>query len=170
MANSGAITRYPDAHFDMVRVGISLYGSHPLRGLAKELPVRQVMKFVSRVALVRDVPQGCPLSYGRTFVTDRDTRVAYVPVGYADGYPRALSNKGFVLIKERKCSIVGVVCMDWILVDITDAAGVNVGEEVVLLGDSGTMAITADEIAEYAGTIPYEILCKISKRVPKVYV
>ncbi|HVN95464.1 MAG TPA: alanine racemase [Syntrophorhabdaceae bacterium] len=170
MANSGAIINYPDAHFDMVRAGIGLYGSHPSIELAQTFPIKQVMKFVSRVALVRDVPAGYSLSYGRTFITSRNTKVAYVPVGYADGYPRALSNKAFVLIKQRKCSIVGTVCMDWILVDITDINGVDVADEVVLLGRDGGQAVTADELARYAGTIPYEILCKISKRVPRVYV
>ena len=170
MANSGAITNYPEAHFDMIRVGISLYGSHPARELAGKLPVKQVMKFTSKVALVREFPPGYALSYGRTYVARRAIRVAYMPVGYADGYPRSLSNKGFVLIKDTKCSIVGTICMDWILVDITDVKGINVGEEVILLGRGDKETITADELAEYAGTIPYELLCKISKRVPRIYV
>jgi alanine racemase len=154
----------------MIRVGISLYGSHPARELAGKLPVKQVMKFTSKVALVREFPPGYALSYGRTYVARRAIRVAYMPVGYADGYPRSLSNKGFVLIKDTKCSIVGTICMDWILVDITDVKGINVGEEVILLGRGDTETITADELAEYAGTIPYELLCKISKRVPRIYV
>ncbi len=170
MANSGAITSYPEAHFDMVRVGISLYGSHPAHDLAGKLPLRQVMKCVSKVALIREFPAGQPLSYGRTFITGRDTRVAYIPVGYADGYPRSLSNKGFVLIKDREYSIVGIVCMDWTLVDITDAGAVDVGDEVILLGHGDRETITANELAEWAGTIPYEILCKISKRVVRLYV
>lgn len=170
MANSGAITNYPEGYFDMIRVGISLYGSHPARELSARLPVSQVMRFVSRVALIREFPPGSPLSYGRTFVTGDRTRVAYVPVGYADGYPRALSNKGYVLIKEKRCNVVGRVCMDWFLADITGLHDVTPGDEVVLLGHGGTLTITADEIAEYAGTIPYEILCKISKRVIRVYV
>lgn len=169
MANSGAVTNYPEGYFDMIRVGISLYGSHPARELSAQLPVRQVMRFVSRIALIREFPPGSPLSYGRTFVTGDRMRIAYIPVGYADGYPRALSNKGFVLIKDKKCSIVGRVCMDWFLADITGLHDVTPGEEAVLLGHGGTLTITADEIAEYAGTIPYEILCKISKRVMRVY-
>jgi alanine racemase len=169
MANSGAAIQYPEAHFDMVRVGISLYGSYSAHALAEKLRLKTVMKFVSRIALIREFPAGYALSYGRTYVTGRATRIAYVPVGYADGYPRSLSNKGFVLIKDTKCSIVGIVCMDWSLVDITDVNGVDVGEEVILLGQGNTQSITADELAEYAGTIPYEILCKISKRVPRFY-
>jgi alanine racemase len=170
MANSGAMIQYPEAHFDMVRVGISLYGSYPARALAEKLYLKQVMKFVTKIALIREFPPGQALSYGRTYTTGKTTRIAYIPVGYADGYPRSLSNKGFVLIKDIKCSIVGKVCMDWSLVDITDIDGVDVGEEVILLGRGNTQTITADEFAEYAGTIPYEILCKISKRVPRYYV
>jgi alanine racemase len=170
MANSGAVINYPEAHFDMVRVGISLYGSYSSRDLVEKIRLKQAMKFVTKVALIREFPAGQPLSYGRTYVTGKTARIAYIPVGYADGYPRSLSNKGFVLIKDRKCSIVGIVCMDWSLIDITDVDGVNVGEEVILLGSGNTQTITADELAEHAGTIPYEILCKISKRVPRFYV
>jgi len=170
MANSGAITNYPEAYFDMVRVGISLYGSHPARGLSEKLPVQQVMKLASRIAHIREFQVGCSLSYGRTYTTKRKTRVAYIPLGYADGYPRVLSNRGSVLIKGERCSIVGRICMDWLLVDITDVDCVQVGEEVVLLGSSGNAFIHVDEIAEYAETIPYEILCNISPRILRVYV
>ena len=170
MANSGAVIQYPEAHFDMVRVGIGLYGSYSTRALAEKLRLKQVMKFVTKIALIREFPAGQPLSYGRTYMTGKTTRIAYIPVGYADGYPRALTNKGFVLIKDAKCSIVGTVCMEWSLVDITDVDGVDVGEEVILLGQGNKHTITADELAEYAGTIPYEILCKISKKVPRSYV
>ena len=170
MANSGGMIEYPEAHFDMVRVGISLYGSYPASNLAEKLRLKQVMKFVTKIALIRELPAGKALSYGRTYVTEKKRRIAYIPVGYADGYPRSLSNKGFVLIKDIKCSIVGAVCMDWSLVDITAVDGVDVGEEVILLGQGNTQTVTANEIAEHAGTIPYEILCKISKRVPRFYV
>lgn len=170
MGNSGAIIRYPEAHFDLVRVGISLYGSHPSRDLKKELPTRQVMKLASRIAFIREFPAGSALSYGGTFTTVRQTRVAYIPVGYGDGFCRALSNKGHILIKNRRCPIIGRICMDWILADITDAENVAAQEEVVLLGRGQEDAITADEIAEIAGTIPYEILCNISKRVQRIHV
>jgi len=169
MANSAAITNYPEAHFTMVRTGISLYGSHSSHELKKDLPTRPVMKFVSKVALIREFPTGFSLSYGRTYVTERKTRVAYVPVGYADGYPRALSNKGSVLIRERRCAVIGKICMDWFLVDVTDHAEAVPGDEVILVGEGLRSAITADEVGELAGTIPYEILCKISKRVTRVY-
>jgi len=170
MSNSGAIVKYPEACFDMVRAGIALYGSYPSKELADILHLRPVMKFVSRIAFIKEYPSGFSLSYGRTFTTERKTRIGYVPVGYADGYPRALSNRGSVLIKDKRCRVVGRVCMDWMLVDITDQAGIGVGEEVILLGSANNDAITADEIAELAETIPYEVLCNVSKRVPRVYV
>lgn len=171
MANSGAILNYPQAHFDMVRVGIFLYGSHPAWVPGGGLPVRQVMKLVSKIALIREFPPGYFLSYGRTYSTGKPvTKVAYIPFGYGDGYPRALSNKGSVLIKEKKCGVVGRVCMDWLLVDVTHLDQVDVEEEVILLGQGNTDVITADEIADLADTIPYEILCRISKRIPRVYV
>jgi alanine racemase len=170
MANSGAITTYPEAHFNMVRAGISLYGSHSGPPLKEKLPTKQVMKFVSRIALIREIPAGYALSYGRAFTTEKITKVAYVPVGYADGYPRALSNRGAVLIKDKRCPIVGRICMDWLLADISGVEDVEVEEEVILLGQSNREIVTADEIGEIAGTIPYEILCKISKRVLRVYV
>jgi alanine racemase len=169
MANSGAIINYPESHFNMVRTGISLYGSHSSKELRDKLPTRQVMKFVSKIALIREFPEGFPLSYGRTFVTSKSTRVAYIPVGYADGYPRALSNKGSVLIRDKRCDVIGRVCMDWFLVDVTGYGDINVNDEVILLGESITDCITADEIAEISGTIPYEILCKISKRVIRIF-
>lgn len=169
MANTGGIINYPEAHFDMVRVGIGLYGSYPGMELSEKLPLKQVMKFVSRIALIKEFPPGYSLSYGRTFTTQRKTKVAYVPVGYADGYPRSLSNKGSVLIKDKRWGIIGRVCMDWFLVDITGLQDVDVQEEVILLGQSDTDVITADEIARFSGTIPYEIMCNISKRVERVY-
>lgn len=170
MANSGAIINYPEAHFTMVRAGISLYGAHSAIELRKHLPTRPMIKFTSRIVLIREFPEGFALSYGRTYITKKKTRVAYIPVGYADGYPRSLSNKGSALIKDTRCSIIGRICMDWFLVDITDIPEVNVNEEVILLGESKTDIITADEIGEISGTIPYEILCNISKRVKKVYI
>jgi alanine racemase len=169
MANSGAIANYPEAYFDMVRVGVSLYGSHPSRSVAARLPVKQVMKYVSKIALIREFPQGRNLGYGGTFTTPRKTRIAYIPCGYADGYPRALSNRGSVLVRGKRCSIVGRVCMDWTFVDITDVEDVKVDEEVVLLGRSEGDVISADEIAELVGTIPYEVLCRISRKFPRVY-
>lgn len=171
MSSSGAIVTYPEAHFSLVRAGISLYGSHPSRSLEEVLPLRQVMKVVARIAFCREFPAGIPLSYGRTYRTPRETRIAYIPVGYSDGYPRSLSNKGRVLIRNRECSIVGRVCMDWTLADVTGIDGVESGDEAILLGEGASrgMRVSANEMAELAGTIPYEILCKISRRIKRIY-
>jgi alanine racemase len=170
MANSGAVHRYPEAYFNMVRLGIMLYGSYPDSSLADTIRLRPVMKLASRVAYVKLFPPQSALSYGRTFVTERETKVACIAAGYADGVPRALSNKGAVLVQGRRCPIVGRVCMDWLLADVTDLPVVAPGEEAVLLGVAGTDAITADEIARHVGTIPYEILCAISRRTRRDYV
>jgi alanine racemase len=169
MANSGAICNYPEAHFNMVRPGILLYGSYPDLTLQSMVNVKPVMKWASRVAFVRPVPAGVSLSYGRTYVTGRSMKVAYVPVGYADGYPTGLSNQGTVLIQGRRCGVVGRVCMEWILVDVTDLSEIEPGEEVVLVGSDRGETISADEIARQIGSIPYEILCGVSKRVPRLY-
>ncbi len=170
MANSAALTTYPEAHFNMVRVGINLYGSHAAGALRDKMELRQVMKLASKVAHVKEFPPGSYLSYGGTFTTTTQTKVAYIPLGYGDGYPRSLSNKGSVLIQDRKCRIIGRICMDWLLVDASGLNGLEAGEEVILLGRGDTQVITADEMAEHEGTIPYEILCKISKRIMRVYV
>ena len=170
MANSGAVCQYPESYFTMVRVGIMLYGSYSDRTLADKIQVRPVMKLASRVAYVKFFPSQSSLSYGRTFTTSRKTKVAYIAAGYADGIPRALSNKGAVLLRGRRCPIIGRVCMDWLLVDVTDLSHVEPGDEAVLMGGSGNDAITADEIAGQAGTIPYEILCSISRRMSREYV
>lgn len=171
MDNSGGLLNYPEAHFDMIRAGITLYGSYPAPSLRDKLPLKQVMKVVSKIALLREFPPGCSLSYGRTFITEKAlTRIAYVPLGYGDGYPRGLSSKGVVLIRDQRCRIVGRVCMDWLLVDVTAIDGVEVEDEVMLLGHGGEVSITADELADISGTIPYEILCRVSKRLLRVYV
>jgi alanine racemase len=173
MANSAAICNFPEAHFNMVRPGIMLYGSYPDRSLRSGIALKPLMRWTSRVAFTRLFDPRSSLSYGRTFVTERETRVAYVPIGYADGFPRSLSNRGSVLIRGTRCPVIGTVCMEWILADVTrlgDAGagdGVRAGEEVVIMGRDGNEIITADEIAERTGTIPYEILCGVSRRVPR---
>jgi alanine racemase len=170
MANSAAILCYPEAHFNMVRPGIMLYGSYPDASLRTKLALKPVMRWVSKVAFTRVFGAGSSLSYGRTFVTTEETKVAYVPIGYADGYPRSLSNRGSVLVKGTRCRVLGTVCMEWISVDVTHLPDVVPGQEVVLMGRDGSETITADEIGELTGTIPYEILCSVSRRVPRYYV
>ena len=169
MSNSAGICGYPEAHFTMVRPGIVLYGSYPDKTLRGSLRIKPVMKWTSVVCFVRTLPAHSSLSYGRTCVTDRETRVAYVPIGYADGYQRTLSNRGAVLIKSERCRILGTVCMEWVLADVSRVPGVSPGEEVIIMGGAGAEAITADELADAAGTIPYEILCGVSRRVPRHY-
>ncbi len=170
MANTGAIIVYPEACFNMVRAGIGLYGSYPDSSLMDKVRLKQVMKLSSRIALIRTFPEGYSLSYGRTYKTSGQTRIACVPLGYSDGYPRALSNKGFVLIRGRRCNIVGRICMDWILVDITGHDDLIEGDEVIFMGFSEEDCITADDIARLEGTIPYEVLCRVSRKIKRTYV
>ena len=163
-ANSGAVLGHAASHLDMVRPGILVYGEAPGPGVS----VRPVMRVVTRVLFVKDLPRGASVSYGRRFVTDRPTRVATLPLGYADGLPRAVSGKAQVLVNGRRCNVVGTVCMDLCMVDVTDLAEpVESGDEVVIIGAAGAERITAGEVAAWAGTIPYEILCGFSERVPR---
>ena len=166
MANSAAVLGFPEAHLDMVRPGIMLYGYAP-SGVNDTL--KPVMSLKSRVVFLKRVPPGTPISYGRTFVTKRQSTIATVPVGYADGYNRRLSNKGRVLIKGRYAPVVGTVCMDLVMIDVTDVPGVSVGDEVVLIGAQGDKRITAYEIADMIGSIPYEVLTSIGHRVKRIY-
>jgi alanine racemase len=170
MANSSAICVYPEAHFTMVRPGIMLYGSYPDAAVRKKVKLTPVMTWKSHISFVRTFQSGSNLSYGRTYITEGETRVAYVPVGYAHGYPRSLSNRGTVLVGGKRCAVIGRVCMDWIFVDVTDVGSAKPGDEVVVLGCAQGDCITADEIAAKIGTIPYEILCGVSKRIARHHV
>lgn len=164
--NSGGLLTRPELHFDLVRPGILLYGVLPGPGLHAD--VRPVMRVTTRVLFVKDLPTGASVSYGRRFMTRRPSRIATLPMGYADGYPRMLTNRAEVLVQGRRCPLVGVVCMDLCMVDVTDVPDVvESGDEVVLLGAAGAERITAEELAAHAGTIPYEILCGFSERVPR---
>jgi alanine racemase len=162
-ANSPAIQRFPETHMDLVRPGIMLYGSDGAGGL----PLRPVMKLKSTVIQVRSVPEGTPVSYGGTFVTKRPSVIATLPIGYADGYMRSLSNRAKVSVRGALAPVVGAVCMDLITVDVTDVPGVSAGDEVVLFGDS---LVSVDDVARWADTISYEILSITGKRVPRRYV
>ena len=172
MANSAAILQYPETHLDMVRPGIILYGLAP----SDEVPMsiihlKPVMSFKTRVSHVKLLPKGRAISYGGTYITQRRSVIATLPVGYADGFSRLLSSKTQVLIKGQRAPVVGRICMDQCMVDVTDVQGsVSIGDEVVLMGDDGGDKITAEEIARLMGTINYELVCGISKRVPRVYI
>ncbi len=167
-ANSGAALARPNAWLDLVRPGLLLYGVPPWPGLGKKIDLRPVLAWKTRVVFLKTVRRGTPLSYGWTWRARRRSRIATLPVGYADGYRRDLSGRGEVLIKGVRCPVVGRVTMDQIVVDVTDRPGVEVGEEVVLIGTQGRETITASELADGAHTIPYEILCGLSKRVPRL--
>jgi alanine racemase len=128
-----------------------------------------VLSLVTRIAFLKKVPAGVPISYGRTFVTRRESIIATLPIGYADGYSRGLSNKAEVLVRGVRAPVVGRVCMDMCMIDVTDVPGVHEGDDVLLIGSQGNERITADEIAAKTGTIAYEVLCGISSRVPRIY-
>ncbi len=168
-ANSAAILLHPELQYDMVRFGIALYGSHPNPALTKRSGLVAPMRFVTRISNVKTIEAGVGVSYGLRFVANRPSVIATLPVGYGDGYKRSLTNRSDVLIHGKRCPQVGTVCMDQIMVDVTGMANVSIGDEAVLIGRQGEETITADELAEKAGTISYEILLSISERVPRVY-
>jgi len=168
-ANSAAVLDYRRALFTMVRPGLMLYGYNPLEGGGAGADVRPVLSLVTRIAFIKKVPEGVPISYGRTFVTKRESMIATIPIGYADGYSRGLSNRGEAIVRNVRVPVAGRVCMDMTMLDVTDVPGVSEGDEVVLIGSQGKERITADDIAVKTGTIPYEVLCGISSRVPRVY-
>jgi len=177
VANSAALMRglRPEGEGvrSLARPGIMLYGEPPSSDFTPPRPLKPVATWRARLVQVKRVPAGTPVSYGRTFVTKRESVIGTLPVGYADGYPRALSNRGRVLVGGRSVPVVGRVCMDMALVDLTDlarvAGGAALGDEAVLLGTQGEGRITATEIANACGTIAYDILCAVSERVPRRY-
>jgi alanine racemase len=168
-ANSAAIVRFPEAHFSLVRPGIMLYGYHTLPDSVPAPDLKPVLSLRTTIVQLRTMPRGGTVSYNATFVAKRPTRIAVLPIGYADGYSRRLSNRGSVLIQGHRAPIVGLVCMDMIMVDVTDFAELQVGETVTLIGQQGQESIWADEVADWIGTIPYEVLCGIGSRVPRLY-
>ena len=155
----------------MVRAGIALYGLAPSHEVnIDRFGIKPAMSWYSHVAFIKRLEKGCAVSYDGTYVTERETVVATIPVGYGDGYPRALSNKGYVLIRGRKAPIIGRICMDQFMVDITEIGDVKEKDEVVLVGRSGSEVITVEDIAGLAeNTFNYEIICNINKRVPRLY-
>ena len=165
VANSATIVDMPDMGLDLVRCGIITYGLKPSHDVG-DIDIKPALKLKTHVVYVKRVPKGTPISYGRTYVTDSERVIATIPVGYADGYPRALSNRGRVTINGHYAPIVGRVCMDQFMVDVTDIPNVKVGDSVGLIDEM----IPCEEIAEIEGTINYETVCKISDRVPRVYI
>ena len=169
MDNSAGLMNFEN-HYEMVRSGIVTYGLYPSEDVAKaHLNIRPALQWLSRVTHVKELPADREISYGGTYVTTKPTRVATVPVGYADGYRRSLSGKFYVLIRGKRAPILGRVCMDQMMVDVTDIPGVSLNDKVVLVGRSGEEQITVEQIAAAADSFNYEFICGISRRVPRVY-
>jgi len=169
MANSSAIMKSLVSELPMVRAGLMLYGAYPSAHLRSVVSLKPVMALKTRVMHLKSLPPGAPVSYSRTFHTQRQSVVAILAVGYGDGYHHCLSNRGKVLIQGRGAPVVGSICMDLTLVDTTEISEVKEGDEVVLFGSQGEKRISVEEVAEWAGTIPYEVLCGIGSRVPRIY-
>jgi alanine racemase len=168
-ANSAACLSEPAARYDCVRIGLALYGASPEPDLPHAEGLRPALAWTSALDHLRRVPAGSPVSYGGTFVTKRASTLGLVPVGYADGYRRALGNRASAIVRGRRVPVVGRVCMDLTVLDLTDLPGAARGDEVVLIGRQGAESITVEEVAAWLDTIPYEVLCGIGPRVPRVY-
>lgn len=170
VCNSAAILQYPEMYLDVVRPGVILYGLYPSKEVARKIDLRPAMTLKANVILVKDVDSDVCISYGRTFRTSRKSRIATVPIGYADGYTRLMSNKGRMLVNGEFAPVVGRICMDQCMIDATDLKHeVSVGDEVVIFGKQNGACISVDEIADQVGTINYELVCIIGKRIPRVY-
>lgn len=170
ICNSAGIMEFDDHRYNMVRAGIIIYGLYPSEEVAKErIDLKPALSWYAHVTHVKTTPAGEGVSYGATYVTERPTRIATIGLGYADGYSRALSNKGYVLIRGKRAPIIGRVCMDQFMVDVSEIDGVSVEDVVTLVGTDGEQRISVEEIAALAGSFNYEFVCDISKRVPRVY-
>ena len=171
IANSAAIMDLPNTHLDGVRPGIIMYGYYPSAQVNKEnLDIRPVMSLKANIVYIKTLQAGEYIGYGRKFKTKRDSIIATLPLGYADGYTRLLSNKAKVIINGQFAPIVGNICMDQCMVDVTDICGVKLGDEVILMGSDGNLKYDADDIASILGTINYEVICMLSRRIPRVYI
>jgi len=168
-ANSTAALRMEESHLNMVRVGIALYGIDPSGFFRDVTALKPVLSFKTRIIYLKTVPPKTPIGYDRTFTTYRKTRIATLPVGYNDGYPFMLSNKARVIVRGCRAPVIGGITMDYTMVDVTDVRDASVGDEVVLIGSDGNASISAVELANLTGTIPYEITCMLGKRVRRVY-
>ena len=170
LSNSAAILDVEEAYFDAVRPGIIIYGYYPSNEVMKEkINLKPALTLKSNIVHVKALPKGEYISYGREFKTERESIIATLPIGYADGYTRALYKNGKVIINGKMAPIVGRICMDQCMIDVTDIEGVSVGDEVILIGEDKGVKFNADDIAKLLNTINYEVLCLIGKRVPRVY-
>ncbi len=167
IANSAAIMMYPNTHLDMVRAGVILYGLYPSDDVDKSrLKLKSVMSVKSRITHIKEICDNRGVSYGKTYITGGNTKIATVPVGYADGYTRLLGGKAKILVNDEPKDVIGRICMDQCMIDVTNVNNINVGDEVVIFGEE---TVTADTLASWMGTINYEIVCMISKRIPRIY-
>ena len=169
-SNSAGIVELPEANMDAVRAGITLYGLWPSEQVSRDVvDLQPVLSLKSRIVYLREVEAGVPVSYGGTYVTPKRMRVATIPVGYGDGYPRSLSNRGFVLIRGRRAPVLGRVCMDQFMVSVDEIPEAAEGDEVTLIGSDGGGRITMEELGELSGRFNYELACDLGKRIPRVY-
>jgi alanine racemase len=169
-ANSAALFKYKKSHFDMVRPGLSLYGLNPFKHSDRFLKLKPVLSWKTKITFMKKVSAGFCVSYGRTFITSKTSIIATLPVGYADGLNRLLSNRGDVLVGGKRCPIIGRITMDMTMIDVSDVKGVSLGDEVVIIGTQGSEQIKIDEPAKLQDTINYEVTCAISSRVPRIIV
>jgi alanine racemase len=165
-ANSIGTIHYKESHFNLVRPGLVIYGLYPKEGM--DIKLKPVLSLKTMVVYLKRVPEGQGISYGHTYITKRNTTIVNLPIGYGDGYPRSLSNQAEVLIGGKRFKISGRVCMDQVMVDVGDSP-VKIGDEVVLIGRQGKNMISAEELAEISGTIPYEVVCGLGSRIPRIY-
>ncbi len=168
-ANSGAVLDLPESCFDIVRPGITMYGYYPSSQTSESISLKPALTFKTKIVYIKEIEKGASVSYDRTFIAPKKTLIASLPVGYADGYNRLLSGTGEVLIRGKRFPVVGRVCMDLIMVDLGDDREIKVGDEVVLIGAQGNDSISIQSICEKCNTIPYEIICRLSGRVPRIY-
>lgn len=166
-ANSGAILAHKESFLDLVRPGIMIYGLHPCHNIERSIGIEPALSLKSHIVFLKEVPVGATVSYGRTFTAARRTKVATIPIGYADGYNRLLSNRGQAMVRRKLAPVIGRVCMDQTMLDVTDVPEVRVGDEITLYGGSGPISV--EEIARKLDTIPYEVVCSISQRVQRLY-
>ncbi|MBP5292007.1 MAG: alanine racemase [Lachnospiraceae bacterium] len=168
-ANSAASMEMPDAAMDMVRLGIAMYGLYPSGEVSHAITLRPAMSLISTIVFIKEVPEGDGISYNHTHILDRPCRVATIPVGYGDGYPRLLSDKGSVLIRGKRARILGRICMDQLMVDVTNIPEAEEGGRVVLVGADGSDMIPVEELSDICGIFNYEFICRLSLRIPRIY-
>lgn len=168
-ANSAAVLAFPESHFNMVRPGLTIYGYYPSAHFKKIAKLEPALSLSSRIVVLRKLPKGATISYGRTYTTKRTSLIATLPIGYGEGYSRALSNKGKVLVRGKMAPVVGRICMDQTIIDVSKIPNIKIGDEVILIGKQKGKKISVEEVALLAGTIPYEIVCMIGRNIKREY-